>query len=456
MTEDTIKNLVKLTRDVDTSGNLTNDGLTVAYASNTYAASTFAGNTYASSTFTSNAYFQDNKSSGPTITSIHPSANVTPGDTVYIDGTGFDRSANVILISNTNVDVVVPKGNITFNNSANLTFLVPAGPIFLDEDYDVRVTIDNTGLAAVQLDALDFFNTTGFQGRYFGYTSGGQQPTSPLDNTIDKFPFPSDSNATDVGDLTVARHTLVGQSSDTSGYTSGGVTPSPSPVVTNTIDKFPFASDANATDVGDLTAARRGPPAGQSSTTSGYTSGGSIPTSSPLYTNVIDKFPFSSDGNATDVGDLTVARHAVAGQSSDASGYTSGGFSGPPNTTHNIIDKFPFSSDANATDVGDLTVARQIPTGQSSTTSGYTSGGFPSYNIIDKFPFSSDANATDVGDLTVTRNGGAGQSSTASGYTSGGSSTSDVIDKFPFSSDANATDVGDLSLARSNVAGQQI
>ena len=44
MTEDTIKNLVKLSRDVDTSGNLTNDGLTVAYASNTYAASTFTSN----------------------------------------------------------------------------------------------------------------------------------------------------------------------------------------------------------------------------------------------------------------------------------------------------------------------------------------------------------------------------------------------------------------------------
>ena len=33
-----------------------------------------------------------------------------------------------------------------------------------------------------------------------------------------------------------------------SGYSSGGTTPD-----TTTIDKFPFASDANATDVGDLT-----------------------------------------------------------------------------------------------------------------------------------------------------------------------------------------------------------
>jgi hypothetical protein len=30
--------------------------------------------------------------------------------------------------------------------------------------------------------------------------------------------------------------------------------------------------------------------------------------------NVIDKFPFASDGNATDVGDLTLARIGGAGQ----------------------------------------------------------------------------------------------------------------------------------------------
>ena len=52
--------------------------------------------------------------------------------------------------------------------------------------------------------------------------------------------------------------------------------------------------------------------------TSGYASGGYV---TPLtsVTNIIDKFPFSSDANATDVGDLSVARAYVAGQSSSAS-----------------------------------------------------------------------------------------------------------------------------------------
>ena len=47
------------------------------------------------------------------------------------------------------------------------------------------------------------------------------------------------------------------------------------------------------------------------SSTHGYTSGGYTGVAN---SNVIDKFSFSSDGNATDVGDLTVARRHVAGQ----------------------------------------------------------------------------------------------------------------------------------------------
>jgi len=45
----------------------------------------------------------------------------------------------------------------------------------------------------------------------------------------------------------------------------------------------------------------------------GFTSGG---VAAPGNTNTIDKFPFSADSNATDVGDLTEALESVSGQSS--------------------------------------------------------------------------------------------------------------------------------------------
>ena len=234
-----------------------------------------------------------------------------------------------------------------------------------------------------------------------GYSSGGYSgngtppnPWIPL-NSIIKFPFAVDTNGTDVGSLTQTRYGPIGTNSSTHGYASGGQ-------LVNTIDKFPFSADTNATDVGDLTQARRYA-SGQSSTTHGYTSGGS--TGPNTSSNVIDKFPFSTDTNASDVGDLTQARIGPSGQSSTTSGYASGGGIPPATPAElNTIDKFPFASDNNATDVGDLTQGRYYPSGQSSTTHGYTSSGRSAgsmVNTMDKFPFATDTNASDVGDVAI-------------------------------------------------------
>jgi hypothetical protein len=296
-------------------------------------------------------------------------------------------------------------------------------------------------------------------GTVSGYTSGGFEP--PFSNVIDKFPFATDTNATDVGDLTQARQSPAGQSSATNGYTSGGrITPG----AQNIIDKFAFATNTNATDVGNLIAGKYAI-TGTSSQTHGYTSSG-FPT-----VNTIQKFPFSADSNTTDVGDLSQSRAFAGsvGQSSTTFGYHAGGYSGPPRVTLNTIDKFSFAADGNATDVGDLTEGKENASGQSSTSHGYSSGGFvgsaPPYvysNVINKFPFSSDTNASDIGDLTIARNALAGQSSTVSGYTSGGTGDPsppatfyNTVEKFPFATDTNATDVGDLSQTRAGAAGQQ-
>lgn len=305
-----------------------------------------------------------------------------------------------------------------------------------------------------------------FQGLVAGYTSGGQS-TPPTVNVIDKFPFSTDANAADVGDLSRLSRTASGQSSSVSGYTSGGIDPPTG--AHNIIDKFPFATNANATDVGDLTQ-----PGfyvtGQSSSTSGYRSGGQWPPGFNPTTgnnvNIIDKFPFASNANATDVGDLTLQRWGSSGQSSTESGYHSGGGSYVPTTPQtNIIDKFPFSTNANATDVGDLTSGESLSTGQSSTVSGYVSGQSGVIAAaIEKFPFATDTNATLVGSLISsggTRNSPAGQSSSLAGYASGGdipsvgATPSNTIDKFPFATDSNSTDVGDLTVTRRMAAGQQ-
>ena len=109
--------------------------------------------------------------------------------------------------------------------------------------------------------------------------------------------------------MTNGRYKTTGQNSLESGYASGGGQSSN----LNVIDKFSFATDGNATDVGDLTQGSWGK-SGQSSIESGYSSGGWHPTISGIRSNVIDKFPFASDADATDVGDLTQIVADTAGQ----------------------------------------------------------------------------------------------------------------------------------------------
>ena len=243
-----------------------------------------------------------------------------------------------------------------------------------------------------------------FQGSTSGYKSGGTGPSTV--NTIDKWSFSSDGNASDVGDLSVTRYATGGHSSSSDGYTSGGY------YGYNTIDKFPFSSDTNASDAGDLSQGRT--TVGHSSSESGYSSGGTFGN-----TDIIDKFPFAADGNATDVGDLLAVTWYNAGISSGLDGYNAGG--ALPSVS-NVIQKFSFSADGNASDVGDLTVAREYPTGTNSDTHGYAAGGnpylTPGATTIDKFSFTSGGNATDVGDVTNRGSGSTGQSSTASGYLS--------------------------------------
>jgi len=309
-----------------------------------------------------------------------------------------------------------------------------------------NVTVQNNGFIEVN-------SSDTFQGTVAGYAAGGFISPSSLHNIIEKFPFSADSNATDVGDLTEANWVNSSGSSTSNGYVPISWTGSPT-ARSRRLNKFSFASNNNAADIGQMVTDGFGGlygGAGHSSQTSGYASGGF-----PQQQNTIEKYSFVFDSNSTDIGDLTQARNATTGQSSTVSGYTSGGGTNPESPT---IDKFPFATDTNATDVGDLTQSRRYLTGQSSTVSGYTSGGstfspVTRYNTIDKFPFASDANATDVGDLTNAVNVcPSGTNSSVSGYVSGGevsspSAFTNTIQKYPFATDTNASDVGDLTLAR--------
>jgi len=296
-----------------------------------------------------------------------------------------------------------------------------------------------------------------WQGSSYGYAHGGHDGDSTYLNNIERVSFTSNGNATDVGDLTGAKDYTSGQTSITHGYCSGGRTAAASGGI-NVIEKYAFAASANATDVGDISGARKHLH-GTGNSTHGHVHGGynsSGPGGNYGY-NIIEKFPYATDSNATDHGDLATPVYQPSAHSSADYGYSAGGSTDSHGGVQNVIQKYAFASNTTASDHGDLSSARYELSGVSSTTHGFVQGGqlggAPYQNHIDRFAFASNTTATDWADLTVARAAAAGCSSTTHGYAVGGvaagtpySLPTNAIDYYPYASQTNASDVGDLSV----------
>ena len=317
-------------------------------------------------------------------------------------------------------------------------------------------------------------------GETYGYNAGGQNSSNnqyPINN-IHKFSFTSDGNSTDIADMIQGLRYVQSTHSTIAGYVMGGTThdPSGSPGTgpRSDIQKFIYATEANMTDVGDVPTSGEGA-IGVSSITHGYRLGGGHNTGGTApYGRNIEKWAFSTDGNATDIADMLTYSYlnTAVGNVSDTHGYIGGGggHTGAPydwSYVWDTIQKMPFASDSNAVDSGqDLIAPRTNQANLSSDTHGYCTGGrsmtsavpplagYTTDNVIQKFPFASSSNATDVGDLTVVRNMHSGTSSHTYGYsTAGYTPYNNVIDKVSFATDGNATDVGDINITSTNGPG---
>jgi len=215
-------------------------------------------------------------------------------------------------------------------------------------------------------------------------------------NAIDRFNINASSDATDFGDMTVARSAgaVIGGSTRT--IFCGGRDGSSQ---YNTMDFVNPASAGNATDFGDMTAAKQ-IPAASGSSTRGLLAGGEGGGS----TNVIEFITIASAGNASDFGDLDEPLIMVAGLSSPTRSVTTGG--GSNNGSYrNTIQYVTIASAGNASDFGDLTEGKSNHASCSNSTRGLTAAGFNGSshsNVIDYITIASTGNATDFGDLTST------------------------------------------------------
>ena len=168
------------------------------------------------------------------------------------------------------------------------------------------------------------------------------------------------------------------------------------------------------------------------------------------YTNVIDRWSLTSDGNAADVGDMTVIKIGAAGLVDNSHGYSCGG-NGPGGVNADMVERFAFGSSSNAVDIGNLSANHSDDPGSSQSNDmdyGYIHGG-SSGNVIERFAFGSSVTGADVGDMLWSQNGIGGNCSPSYGYISGGSHATGAlnIQKYAFASSGNSTDVGNMLMS---------
>ena len=338
-----------------------------------------------------------------------------------------------------------------------------AGLLPVDSAYDGMLAFskaDNTMYKFVD-SGLDAGTVQGWHKADSAYSSGGasNQITGATTGYLlaintQKFPFAASTSSTTIitqpsWNNGIAQYNGGAAHSTTHAYYAGGYNYPPSSA-SDTIQKFPFASEDAYSDVGNLTVSRIHV-AGVSSTTHGYGVGGW-----PAGGDVIDKYAFASDGDATDVGDLPSARFEVTGVQSETHGYS---YSGDGVN----IEKFSFASDGNSTPVGNkYHNVYYAGDNSQSPTHGYRIGGYGppgDNNSIEKTAYASDGNGTDVGDITVARRQ-ADNASSNDGYiyTVGGRNPSptNIMERTSYSVDGNSVDVGDLASAASQAGGAHV
>lgn len=425
---------------------------------------------------------------------------------IIAQGAGFDSSS---LLAAVDSDYLSTRQNISFGLlSGKPTTLSGYGitdaKTETQQDSDITASIntlrdgvitqlnDLNKIAAAINDDADFFDAVKtytlanaplsvIQGNNYGYSYGGQGPSFPSNSHYtytDRFPFSNDGDVAayhnHIGGPRSGSSSVAASASSTHYYLSGGYT---DPAYTNPhapgtgrwsqITKTALSTPISASNIGDLVEQLSSLGSHQSNT-HGYTTGGQSEPPSPISSNKIQKFSFSSDGDAVVSGNLTGEVRSHGGHSTPHCGYTSGG-SG--HTNNDVIERFPFAADTNSTDVGDLGVQRTGFAASSSDTHGYLSGGYsvplipPSAggytDAITKFPFAvSSATSTDVGDQIYNQIGAStAGNSTTHGYTKGYTGYNPLgipstYQKVSFASDANSVSVDSLRIG-SNAAGWQ-
>ena len=209
-------------------------------------------------------------------------------------------------------------------------------------------------------------------------------------------------NATDFGNLLDGRRDTGALSNGPRGVWAGGTQRNGYRLYTNVMQYITIDTTGNATDFGDLLSADTNTywvrQTGCSNGTRGLFGGGGLFNS----TNIIQYITIDTTGNATDFGDLTAARGGVGSANGGDRGVFAGGYIDiSPYAGFNIIDYVSIPTTGNATDFGDLEANKWGIAASSDNSRAVIGGG--GNNTIEYITIATTGNASDFGDLITSR-----------------------------------------------------
>ena len=280
-----------------------------------------------------------------------------------------------------------------------------------------------------------------------GFAAGGSSPGYTA--TIDFYTIPTQGNASDFGDLTLARgNGMSGFASRTRGVAAGGFDPTAN---YKRIDFITMSSTGDATNFGSLTSNREGS-MGLSNETRGIAAAGwSRPNSNNI--QAIDFVTIASTGDSVNFGDLITRTNYGGGAASPTRGLLIAGNVPSPGLMYNRIEYITIASQGDAQEFGELKQAHQYTVhGASNSTRALAWGGAgpdtdTATNIIEFITIATKGNGINFGDMTrAVKGAGASASSTRSVCLGG--NYENIIEYVEISTQGNAVDFGDATAGR--------
>ena len=271
------------------------------------------------------------------------------------------------------------------------------------------------------------------------FAGGGTPAKSDVINTVQ---IATTANATDFGNLSVAKNGVAALASATRGVFGGGYTPTHQ----STIEYLNFQSSGGVNDFGDLLSTLNDGMSGSNNTIGIF----SRETTTQFIT-------IASTGDANDWGGDTTVSRSFGMQSNCSPTRMVIGGGGTPSGVVGTIDFFTFATRGDAVAFGELSVARKgIGAGGNSTRGIFAGGYTPSIvDTIDFITIASEGNATDFGNLVAATRSKQNATSSTRCVIAGGVTPSDEVNTIEFvtiSTTGNTTDFGDLQNTPKNPA----